>query len=128
MINLDGTLKGYEFPKGYHPLEDDTPMYARLQGEDLIDFPISPDWVRHFANQGITTDYPKEFYLDKKIEQPNEYSNNDSIYNNTLECKGGGGRKGVVKGDFEQLKGMVLHLQAKLNEHKEHSKNKGYKY
>lgn len=30
---------------------------------DAIDFPSSPDWVRHYAGQGLTTDYPPQFYL-----------------------------------------------------------------
>ena len=82
-MNPDGTLKGYEFPKGYHPLEDDTPEFVRHQGEDLIDFPVSSDWVSLFAHQGITTDYPSDFYLNKKSRYPTVVTNNDSIENIT---------------------------------------------
>lgn len=63
-INTDGTLKGYEFSKGYDPRDDDTPAYTHQEG-DMIDFSCSPDWVGYFANQGMTTDYPPSFYLDK---------------------------------------------------------------
>ena len=70
-INEDGTLKGYEFSKGYDP---EAPPVFIPKGEDLIDFPCSPTWVRHYANQGLTTDYPPEFYLDKKTEPIGEVS------------------------------------------------------
>lgn len=50
-------------------LFEDTPSYltpnvqrALEQGADLIDFPCSPTWVRHYAELGITRDYPPEFY------------------------------------------------------------------
>ena len=119
-INQDGTLKGYEFQDGYDP---NAPAHfvPIPQGEDLIDFPCSPNWVSHFANQGLTRDYPRSFYLDKKSLQPNEVTNRDSIL-------GGGGRKGVVKGELEQLKGQVLYLQSKLYTHTDKSKKRGFKY
>jgi hypothetical protein len=36
--------------------------WAPLPGEELIDFPCSPDWVRHYAGLGMTRDYPAEYY------------------------------------------------------------------
>jgi hypothetical protein len=30
--------------------------------EDAIDFPCSPVWVAHYAEQGLTQDYPPEYY------------------------------------------------------------------
>ena len=77
--NPDGTLKGYEFSEGYDP---NAPPSHIPEGEDLIDFPCSPLFVRHFAYQGLTRDYPSSFYIDKKSLQPNEVTNKDSIYNN----------------------------------------------
>ena len=82
-LNPDGTLKGFEFSKGYDP--EASPVFTSIpKDEDLIDFPCSPDFVRHFAYQGLTKDYPSEFYLDKKSLQPNEVTNKDSIYNNYI--------------------------------------------
>ena len=38
--------------------------------EDSIDFPCSPLWVRHYAAQGLTADYPPEFYHVDEPAQP----------------------------------------------------------
>ena len=35
---------------------------APLPGEDLIDFPCSPDWTMYYAGQHMTPDYPPDFY------------------------------------------------------------------
>jgi hypothetical protein len=39
-----------------------TDKWTPQPGEDLIDFPCSPDWVRHYASRGMTRDYPPEYY------------------------------------------------------------------
>ena len=106
-LNPDGTLKGYEFSEGYDP--EAPPSYIP-EGEDLIDFPCSPLFVRHFAYQGLTKDYPSSFYLDKKSLQPNEYNNN-LYYNNRRDSN-----------QIRELKGQVLFLQSKLNEHMDKAK------
>lgn len=36
--------------------------FAPKPGEDLIDFACSPDFVRHYASQGMTPDYPPDYY------------------------------------------------------------------
>ena len=69
-LNPDGTLKGYEFSEGYDP--ESPPTWTPVR-EDSIDFCCSPIFVRHYAEQGLTKDYPSDFYLQKKTEQPREY-------------------------------------------------------
>ena len=50
-------------------LPDGQLAQAQLLGEhfqgrrDAIDFPIAPCWVQHYAEQGLTPDYPPQFYL-----------------------------------------------------------------
>ncbi len=97
MINPDGTLKGYEFSKGYDP--DAPPVY--VEG-DLIDFPCSPAFVRHFANLGLTKDFPPEYYRTNLIK-------------NVLR----GGEGGIREQKEKHFAGRaeVLHLQRKLNDH-----------
>lgn len=60
-------------------LFEDTPSYltppvqrALDQGADLIDFPCSPTWVAHYAELGITRDYPPEFYQHPQPTEPDE--------------------------------------------------------
>jgi len=40
--------------------------------EDAIDFPCSPDWVRHYAGLGLTRDYPQEYYWGMRIAELRE--------------------------------------------------------
>ena len=32
--------------------------------ENLIDFPCSPIWVKHYAERGLIPDYPPDFYYE----------------------------------------------------------------
>jgi len=35
--------------------------------DDAIDFPCAPCWVTHYAKQGLTTDYPPEYYFGESM-------------------------------------------------------------
>ena len=112
--NSDGTLKGYEFSEGYDP--EAPPSYIHIpEGEDLIDFPISPDFVRHFAYQGLTRDYTSSFYLDKKSLQPNEYNNN-LYYNNRGDTTNFTGRY-VELPLLGKTERRLKEIETKLNKH-----------
>lgn len=43
--------------------------------DNMIDFPCAPCWVRHYAERGLTPDYPSDYYepsradLLERIEQ-----------------------------------------------------------
>ena len=39
---------------------------------DAIDFPCSPAFVKHYADQGLTTDYPPEYYRGRELRQLRE--------------------------------------------------------
>lgn len=38
-------------------------MTTWKDGEDPIDFPCAPQFVAALAHEGLTTDYPREFYV-----------------------------------------------------------------
>ncbi len=38
---------------------------AGMTPEDAIDFPVSPDFASFYASQGMTRDYPPEYYQNQ---------------------------------------------------------------
>jgi len=40
--------------------------------ESMIDFPCSQVWAEHYADQGMTTGYPPEFYASPRVRELQE--------------------------------------------------------
>ena len=76
---------------------------------------LHPDWVRHYATQGLTKDYPGDFYLDKKTEQPNEVTNN-LLYYNRGDITNFTGRYTELL-PLGKTEGKLKELEVKLNKH-----------
>jgi len=74
------------------------------KGEDLIDFACAPIWAEHYADRGMTQDYPPEFYyrIPQAREEPREPEPQWTQ------------RQWDTVG---QLRGQVKYLETKLSEH-----------
>jgi len=72
--------------------------------EDLIDFPTSPLWAEHFADQGMTPGFPDEYYY----KPAPEYHIPSWVKPDWVKEQ---------QGKMQSLQGQVTFLQRKLNEH-----------
>ena len=80
--------------------------------EDLIDFPVSVSWASYYAEQGMTKDYPQEFYrmpVSLPIEQIKEL---DAQLKRLEILKAAGP---VTKQEVYELKHLVNKLTERVN-------------
>ena len=79
------------------------------KGEDLIDFPCAPIWAKHYADRGMTQDYPPEFYYAPQPAQEEPREPEPQWTQRQWDTVG-------------QLRGQVKYLENKFNEHLDKSK------
>ena len=72
--------------------------------EDLIDFPTSPLWAEHFADQGMTPGFPDEYYY----KAPPEYHIPDWVKPDWVK---------MLEERMNQLNGRQLYTTNLINEH-----------
>jgi hypothetical protein len=89
--------------------------------KDLIDFPCSPDWVTHYAREGITADYPREYY-EKTMTLPVEQIRELDEQLKRLELLKASGP--VTKQELYEVKFLVNKLMARVNTL--YKRNEGY--
>jgi hypothetical protein len=80
--------------------------------KDLIDFPCSPAWTSFYAREGITADYPREYYaapITLPVEQIRELD--DAIKRIELLKLSGP----VTKQELGEVKYLVNKLMARVN-------------
>lgn len=82
-----------------------------MANEDLIDFPCSAAWISYYASQGMTPDFPQEYYYPSQ-----KFNELDERIDNLQQAK--------QQEDLNMLRGEVAYLRHKLYDYLEKPKRK----
>lgn len=82
--------------------------------ENMIDFPCSPAWASYYAEQGLTQDYPREYYDMKDLMAINDKVARLERLVNILEQNKMSGP--ATKQEVYELRHLVNKLIARVNE------------